>query len=111
MTKWVARENRSRNRYGDMVPYDQSLVLLGRPWSTAISHPEPQITVGEAGQSYINASYVRRPEYGSRGEALMALITSLPEYIATQDPRENTVADFLTMVLEQRCPLIIMLSE
>ncbi|VDK44029.1 unnamed protein product [Taenia asiatica] len=140
LTKWVAEQNISHNRYGDMVPYDQSLVLLGRPWSTAIGDSEPRITVrqqsvivvhvllsvlniflyhqlgfhlevGEAGKGYINASYVRRPEYGSRGEALMALITSLPEYIATQDPCENTVADFLTMVCEQRCSLIIMLSE
>eukprot|EP00108_Taenia_solium_P009920 TsM_000417900 transcript=TsM_000417900 gene=TsM_000417900 len=111
LTKWIAEENRSRNRYGDMVPYDQSLVLLGRSWSTASNHPEPQIAVGEAEQSYINASYVRRPEYGSRGEALVAFITSLPEYIATQGPLESTIADFLTMVFEQRCPLIIMLCE
>ncbi|KAL5965741.1 Tyrosine-protein phosphatase non-receptor type 1, partial [Taenia solium] len=111
LTKVAALQNGSRNRYSDMVPYDQSLVLVGRPWSTVLKDQEPRITVSEVEKGYINASYVRRSEYGRRGEALVSPFTTLPEYIATQDPLESTVADFLTMVCEQRCPLIIMLSR
>ncbi|KAL5106509.1 hypothetical protein TcWFU_000328 [Taenia crassiceps] len=111
LTKVAASLNRNRNRYSDMVPYDQSLVLVGRPWSTVLTNPEPQLTNAEVMDGYINASYVRRPEYGSGGEALVASVASLPEYIATQGPLESTVADFLTMVCEQRCPLIIMLCQ
>lgn len=33
----------------------------------------------------------------------------LPRYIATQGPLPSTVSDFWTMVLQQRCPVIIML--
>ncbi|KAL5961219.1 Tyrosine-protein phosphatase non-receptor type 1 [Taenia solium] len=111
LTKVAASQSGSRNRYCDMVPYDQSLVLVGRPWSTVMRDPQPQLTVGEVKEGYINASYVRRPEYGSGGEALVASMASLPEYIATQGPRENTVADFLTMVCQQRSPCIIMLCQ
>ncbi|KAL5107083.1 Receptor-type tyrosine-protein phosphatase C [Taenia crassiceps] len=111
LTKVAALQNGSRNRYGDMVPYDQSLVLVGRPWSAVLKDQEPRITVGEVEKGYINASYIRRSEYNSRGEALVSPFTTLPEYIAAQSPLESTVADFLTMVCEQRCPLIIMLSQ
>ncbi|KAL5106547.1 Receptor-type tyrosine-protein phosphatase H [Taenia crassiceps] len=111
LTNQVANQNSIRNRYKNMMPYDQSLVLIGRPWSSASKDPQPEITVDEAGKGYINASYVRRPEYGSGGEALVASVASLPEYIATQGPLESTAADFLTMVCEQRCPLIIMLCQ
>ncbi|VDK24861.1 unnamed protein product [Taenia asiatica] len=110
LTKVAALQNGSRNRHNDMVPYDQSMVLVGRPWSTVLKDQEPRITVREVEKGYINASYVRRSEYGRRGEVLVSPFTTLPEYIAAQDPLESTVADFLTMVCEQRCPLIIMLS-
>ena len=63
-------------------------------------------------QGYINASYVRRPKYdGPEGAARVAGYDTRPEYIATQGPLESTVADFLTMVCEQRAPLIIMLCQ
>nr|CDS20778.1 Receptor type tyrosine protein phosphatase O [Echinococcus granulosus] len=94
-----------------MPPYDQSLVLVGRPWSTVINDPQPQITASEVEKGYINASYVRRPEYGSGGEALVSSFSTRPAYIATQGPLRSTVTDFLTMVCQQRCPLIIMLCQ
>ncbi|CDS43701.1 Receptor type tyrosine protein phosphatase O [Echinococcus multilocularis] len=94
-----------------MPPYDQSLVLVGRPWSTVINDPQSQITVSEVEKGYVNASYVRRPEYGSGGEALVSSFSTRPAYIATQGPLKSTVTDFLTMVCQQRCPLIIMLCQ
>ncbi|CDS43704.1 Receptor type tyrosine protein phosphatase O [Echinococcus multilocularis] len=111
LTKVAAAQNGNRNRYSDMPPYDQSLVLVGRPWSTVINDPQSQITVSEVEKGYVNASYVRRPEYGSGGEALVSSFSTRPAYIATQGPLKSTVTDFLTMVCQQRCPLIIMLCQ
>ncbi|KAH9277731.1 Receptor-type tyrosine-protein phosphatase beta [Echinococcus granulosus] len=111
LTKVAATQGGNRNRYSDMPPYDQSLVLVGRPWSTVINDPQPQITASEVEKGYINASYVRRPEYGSGGEALVSSFSTRPAYIATQGPLRSTVTDFLTMVCQQRCPLIIMLCQ
>ncbi len=34
----------------------------------------------------MNASFVRRPRYGPKGEAEAAHSTAMPEYIATQGP-------------------------
>lgn len=61
--------------------------------------------------NYINASYIRRPVWNPDGRALGAPYTVAPEYIATQAPLPNTIADFLLMVYEQRSPLIIMLCQ
>lgn len=47
---------------------------------------------------YINASFVQDNAH-----------EDLPRYIATQGPLPSTVSDFWTMVLQQRCPVIIML--
>ena len=61
---------------------------------------------------YINASYVRRPSYNELdGTANVASYETRPEYIATQGPLDSTVADFLTMLCEQRVPVVIMLCQ
>nr|CUU98808.1 hypothetical transcript [Hymenolepis microstoma] len=109
LTKEVGAICKERNRYVDMLPYDQSLVLLGRPWPFVLDYPESTITVTDALNGYINASYVRSPEYGSKGEALPCGSLEVPEFIATQGPLENTTFDFLNMIYEQRSKLIIML--
>ncbi|VDO10423.1 unnamed protein product [Rodentolepis nana] len=111
LTKKVGAICRERNRYVDMLPYDQSLILLGRPWPFVLDYPESSITVTDALNDYINASYVRPPKYGSKGEALPCDALEVPEFIATQGPLENTTFDFLTMVYEQRSKLIIMLCR
>ncbi len=59
----------------------------------------------------MNASFVRRPRYGPKGEAEVADSAAMPEYIASQGPLSQTVADFLTMAYEQKTSHIIMLCR
>ncbi len=61
--------------------------------------------------AYINASFVRRLQYGPRGEAEVSDSSMMPEYIASQGPLSHTVADFLAMVYEQKTSHIIMLCR
>ncbi len=59
----------------------------------------------------MNASFVRRPRYGPNGEAEVADSNAMPEYIASQGPLSQTVADFLTMAYEQKASHVIMLCR
>ncbi|KAI5070203.1 hypothetical protein GOP47_0014546 [Adiantum capillus-veneris] len=78
--------NLPKNRYLDVLPYDDTRVLL------------EEIANGRT-SSYINASYVVDPTH-----------ESLPKFIATQGPLPNTNADFWEMVVQQQCPVIVMLT-
>ncbi|XP_068611331.1 LOW QUALITY PROTEIN: receptor-type tyrosine-protein phosphatase O [Brachionichthys hirsutus] len=77
--------NRPKNRYTNILPYDFSRVKL-------ISMHDDE------GSDYINANYV--PGY-----------KHADEYIATQGPLPETRNDFWKMVLQQRSPLIVMLTQ
>uniref|UniRef100_A0A5K3FVM8 Protein-tyrosine-phosphatase n=2 Tax=Mesocestoides corti TaxID=53468 RepID=A0A5K3FVM8_MESCO len=99
------------NRYVDMLPYDQSMVILGRKWSVLLKNPRPTVVSGPLSSSYINASYVRPPNYTATGAAVASSQDTQPEYIAAQGPLPHTVADFLTIIYEQRCPHIVMLCN
>ncbi|XP_043944375.1 receptor-type tyrosine-protein phosphatase O isoform X2 [Protopterus annectens] len=77
--------NRCKNRYTNILPYDFSRVRL-------ISMHEDE------GSDYINANYI--PGYNSR-----------QEYIATQGPLPETRYDFWKMVLQQKSPIIVMLTQ
>lgn len=77
--------NRPKNRYGNVVAYDHSRVILG------------QID-GVPGSDYINANYCdgyNKPSH----------------YIATQGPLPNTVGDFWRMVWEQKSKTIVMMTQ
>lgn len=77
--------NRPKNRYGNVVAYDHSRVVLN------------QID-GVPGSDYINANYCdgyNKPN----------------QYIATQGPLPNTVGDFWRMVWEQRSRTIVMMTQ
>ncbi|KAG0618217.1 hypothetical protein M758_4G047300 [Ceratodon purpureus] len=84
----LAPFNKAKNRYVNVLPYDSTRVVIAR------KHSGPPLS------DYINASFVQDNvhEY-------------LPRYIATQGPLPTTVNDFWTMVLQQRCPVIIMLTR
>ncbi|KAK7108886.1 hypothetical protein V1264_016543 [Littorina saxatilis] len=77
-------ENKSKNRYCNVLPFDHSRVKL--------TQLDDDIT-----SDYINANYIQG--YHSKRE-----------YIATQGPLQSTVDDFWRMVWEQRSPVIVMLS-
>ncbi len=55
-------------------------------------------------RAYVNASYIKAPVHDSKGKASSA-------YIAAQGPMPTTVAEFLTMVYEQKSPQIVMLCQ
>lgn len=95
MNKFLARAtigrleaNQRRNRYLDVLPYDDTRVPL-------------EVPVNSSGlvSSYINASYVVDPVH-----------ENLPKFIATQGPLQNTMVDFWEMVAQQQCPVIVMLT-
>uniref|UniRef100_A0A8C3L1P2 Tyrosine-protein phosphatase non-receptor type 13 n=1 Tax=Chrysolophus pictus TaxID=9089 RepID=A0A8C3L1P2_CHRPC len=77
-----AKENRRKNRYKNILPYDTTRVPLG----------------SEGG--YINASFIRMPV---GNEEFV--------YIACQGPLPTTVADFWQMVWEQNCTVIAMMTQ
>ncbi|XP_036375885.1 receptor-type tyrosine-protein phosphatase O [Megalops cyprinoides] len=77
--------NRVKNRYTNILPYDFSRVKL-------ISMHNDE------GSDYINANYI--PGYRSPRE-----------YIATQGPLPETRNDFWKMVLQQKCRVIVMLTQ
>lgn len=77
--------NRPKNRYGNVVAYDHSRVILSQ-------------IEGIPGSDYINANYCdgyKRPN----------------QYIATQGPLPNTVGDFWRMVWEQKSRTLIMMTQ
>uniref|UniRef100_A0AAZ3RRN8 Uncharacterized protein n=2 Tax=Oncorhynchus tshawytscha TaxID=74940 RepID=A0AAZ3RRN8_ONCTS len=77
-----APENREKNRYRDILPYDKTRVPVGD------------------NQDYINASYIRM-EVGS--EEFI--------YISCQGPLPSTVPDFWQMVWENRSDVIAMMTQ
>lgn len=77
--------NINKNRYRDILPYDQTRVVL---------------TNGPNGD-YVNANFV---------EMVIPNSDIRNRYIATQGPLQSTTEDFWQVVLEQRCNLIIMLT-
>ncbi|XP_062862794.1 protein tyrosine phosphatase receptor type Eb [Trichomycterus rosablanca] len=78
-------ENRDKNRYPNILPYDHSRVLL--------SHTDERTY-----SDYINASFI--DGYREKNK-----------FIATQGPKPETVADFWRMVWEQKSATIVMLTN
>nr|XP_020461983.1 receptor-type tyrosine-protein phosphatase H-like [Monopterus albus] len=78
-------ENKEKNRFTNVLPYDWCRVKL------ATSNPNET-------SDYINASYM--PGFNSN-----------TEYIATQGPLPSTVNDFWRMIWEQRVNCIVMVTN
>ncbi|XP_053243886.1 tyrosine-protein phosphatase non-receptor type 20 isoform X2 [Podarcis raffonei] len=78
----AAAENREKNRYRDILPYDKTRVPLGKA------------------EGYINASYIRVPV--GKEEFF---------YISTQGPLPSTVNDFWQMVWENQSNVIAMITR
>ncbi|KAI4376283.1 hypothetical protein MLD38_014064 [Melastoma candidum] len=81
--------NLEKNRYTDVVPFDKSRVIL-----------DSCKNCKSAAKGYINASFVS----GSSNE-------NITRFIATQGPLPHTYEDFWEMVLQHRCPSIVMLTR
>ncbi|XDV47148.1 hypothetical protein PO909_016852 [Leuciscus waleckii] len=81
----ILLENKDKNRFSNVLPYDSSRVHL---------------TVNDEDDSdYINASYM--PGYGNVSK----------QYIAAQGPLPSTVNDFWRMVWEKRSQAIVMVTN
>ncbi|KAM5570778.1 protein-tyrosine-phosphatase PTP1-like [Rosa sericea] len=78
----LSSANWRKNRYDEILPFDENRVVL-KGSSTR-------------GGDYINASFVT---------------TSSSRFIATQGPLPNTYEDFWEMVIQYRCPVVIMLTR
>ncbi|XP_051039146.1 receptor-type tyrosine-protein phosphatase C isoform X2 [Phodopus roborovskii] len=77
--------NQNKNRYVDILPYDYNRVELSE-------------INGDAGSTYINASYIdgfKEPR----------------KYIAAQGPRDETLDDFWRMIWEQKATVIVMVTR
>ncbi|XP_032078046.1 receptor-type tyrosine-protein phosphatase eta isoform X2 [Thamnophis elegans] len=77
-------ENKGKNRYNNVLPYDISRVKL-----SVQNHPT---------DDYINANYM--PGYNSK-----------KEFIAAQGPLPNTVQDFWRMIWEKKIYTVVMLTK
>ena len=78
-------QHRSKNRYGNLLPYDHTRVVL-------------EVIDGDVNSDYINANYVDGYKYPNR-------------YVATQGPLTNTFADFWRMVWQLDSHQIVMLTS
>ncbi|CAN9498789.1 unnamed protein product [Ophioblennius macclurei] len=81
----LSLENKPKNRYTNVLPYDSSRVKL------SIIHGSPH-------DDYINANYV--PGYNSR-----------KEFIAAQGPLPATVNEFWRMIWEKNVQTLVMLTR
>nr|CAJ77612.1 protein tyrosine phosphatase [Fagus sylvatica] len=81
--------NMNKNRYTDVVPFDKNRVVLN---SCKDYRP--------AAKGYINASFITT----SSSE-------SISQFIATQGPLPQTYEDFWEMVMQNRCPVVVMLTR
>ncbi|KAL3641804.1 tyrosine protein phosphatase 1 [Castilleja foliolosa] len=79
--------NYSKNRYTDVLPFDDNRVIL-----------EQSADYRSSAKGYINASFVMTSENVSR-------------FIATQGPLSHTSEDFWEMIFQCRCPVIVMLTR
>ncbi|CAG9817322.1 unnamed protein product [Phaedon cochleariae] len=80
------KENKDKNRYHDVVPYDHSRVLLNS-------------LTNANGSDYVNASSIT--DHDPRN----------PAYIATHGSLPHTVADFWQLIWEQGAVVIVMLTR
>ncbi|XP_041794912.1 receptor-type tyrosine-protein phosphatase eta isoform X3 [Chelmon rostratus] len=84
-TSALTMENKPKNRYNNVLPYDSSRVKL------SIIHGSPY-------DDYINANYM--PGYNSR-----------KEFIAAQGPLPATVSEFWRMIWEKNVQTLVMLTR
>ncbi|XP_053307948.1 tyrosine-protein phosphatase non-receptor type 11-like [Spea bombifrons] len=84
-------ENKSKNRYKNILPFDTTRVALR------------DVDESIPGSDYINANYIKNDD--SRGSQHSKV------YIATQGCLQNTVCDFWKMVYQENTHVIVMTTK
>ena len=82
-------ENRPKNRYFNVLPYDHSLVQL---------QLNSENSGSQHSSGYINANFVNGFQHSK-------------EYIFTQGPLHNTIVDFWQMIWEYKVMIIVMTTK
>ncbi|XP_022810230.1 receptor-type tyrosine-protein phosphatase S-like, partial [Stylophora pistillata] len=82
----VGKNNKMKNRFGNITTYDHSRVVLEK-------------IEGDPKSDYINASYI--PTFDEESM----------NYIATQGPTSTTISDFWRMIWQKNCSVIVMLTN
>ncbi|XP_063903249.1 tyrosine-protein phosphatase corkscrew isoform X3 [Zophobas morio] len=94
----VKPENRNKNRYKNILPFDDTRVKL--------KDVDPNVP----GSDYINANYIRwKADYSGANE--LGSDPSGKVYIATQGCLPSTIADFWQMVWQENCRVIVMTTK
>ncbi|GJQ82876.1 hypothetical protein Trydic_g2614 [Trypoxylus dichotomus] len=81
----MAENNKRKNRYINIMPYDETRVRL-------------ETDNNDNYEDYINASYIKG-------------YSRTPEYIATQGPMESTLEDFWRMIIQENVGVIVMVAQ
>ncbi|XP_075586841.1 tyrosine-protein phosphatase non-receptor type 11 isoform X2 [Dermatophagoides farinae] len=87
-------ENRNKNRYKNILPFDRTRVTL-----KDVSNDDGN----DPASDYINANYIQVYELTNQ--------PSKKVYIATQGPLANTKNDFWSMVWHEKCYIIVMTTK
>lgn len=87
-------ENRNKNRYKNILPFDDTRVVLRDMDASAAN---------QIGSDYINANHIRPEDDGSGDK--------FPQYIATQGCLPHTVNDFWHMVWQENSRVIVMTTK
>ncbi|XP_047322646.1 protein-tyrosine-phosphatase PTP1-like [Impatiens glandulifera] len=85
----LGSSNKRKNRYSNILPFDDNKVVLN-------SNKDCGLSAG----GYINASYIE-----------ISSSESISRFIATQGPLPNTLEDFWEMIIQNHCPVIVMLTR
>ncbi|RWS28580.1 tyrosine-protein phosphatase non-receptor type 11-like protein [Leptotrombidium deliense] len=84
-------ENRAKNRYKNILPFDYTRVILR------------EVDASVEGSDYINANYITADEDNVEG--------CKKTYIATQGPLQNTIDDFWWMIWQENSRVIVMTTK
>lgn len=95
----IKPENRNKNRYKNILPFDETRVILKDSDPNAL------------GSDYINANYIRWRYDESIGCPDLPNEPSNKTYIATQGCLPSTIPDFWQMVWQENCRVIVMTTK
>ncbi|XP_061422116.1 LOW QUALITY PROTEIN: tyrosine-protein phosphatase non-receptor type 11-like [Lethenteron reissneri] len=87
-------ENKAKNRYRNILPFDHTRVILR------------EVDLSVPGSDYINANFIVADISDGRGPS-----TAPRRYIATQGCLQSTVADLWSMVLQEDSRIVVMVTK